>query len=88
MGRYPKGSNPYGLEDLLGSLWHLSDDWYQSVTYDFIILKWESYNKPGGSRWYVCVGPMPLTYRQMLLRVSQDFEKNATVGFRCVVDGQ
>jgi formylglycine-generating enzyme required for sulfatase activity len=27
-------------------------------------------------------------YRQYLLRVSQGFERNATVGFRCVKDNE
>ncbi|MFM1755505.1 MAG: hypothetical protein RL621_409, partial [Bacteroidota bacterium] len=32
----------------------------------------------------VQAGPRELTYAQYLLRVSQGFERNSTVGFRCM----
>ncbi|MGE5520081.1 MAG: formylglycine-generating enzyme family protein, partial [Candidatus Dadabacteria bacterium] len=86
VGKYAKGINPYGLTDLVGSVWQLTNDRYQNDTYDYIIMKGGSYYKPGGSWWYVQGGPKPLPYRQMLLRLSQGFERNNTVGFRCVKD--
>jgi formylglycine-generating enzyme required for sulfatase activity len=88
VGKYKKGINPLGLHDLVGSVWQMTNDWYQSDTYQYIILKGGSYYHPGGSWWYVQGGPRPLPYRQMLLRVSQGFERNATVGFRCVKDAE
>lgn len=88
VGKYKKGVNPFGLYDLVGSVWQMTNDWYQNDTYQYIILKGGSYYKPGGSWWYVQGGPKPLFYRQMLLRVSQGFERNATVGFRCVRDAE
>jgi formylglycine-generating enzyme required for sulfatase activity len=88
VGKYKKGVNPFGLYDLVGSVWQMTNDWYQSDTYQYIILKGGSYYHPGGSWWYVQGGPKPLHYRQMLLRVSQGFERNATVGFRCVMDAE
>lgn len=88
VGGYPAGANPFGLQDLVGSVWHLTNDRYQSDTYGFILLKGGSYYHPGGSWWYVQGGPRPLNYRQMQLRVSQGFERNATVGFRCVADAE
>jgi len=50
------------------------------------MMKGGSYYNPGSSWWYVQGGPRELHYRQMLLRVSEGFERNATVGFRCVKD--
>lgn len=88
VGKYKKGFNPFGLYDLVGSVWQMTNDWYQNDTYQYIIMKGGSYYNPGGSWWYVQGGPKPLHYRQMLLRVSQGFERNATVGFRCVKDGE
>jgi gamma-glutamyl hercynylcysteine S-oxide synthase len=88
VGKYKKGMNPFGIADLSGCVWQLTNDWYQSDTYQYIIMKGGSYYKPGGSWWYVQGGPKPLHYRQMLLRVSQGFERNATVGFRCVKDAE
>ena len=88
VGKYPKGSNPYGLQDLVGSVWQLTNDIYSSGSYDYIIMKGGSYYNPTSSWWYVQGGPRELHYRQFLLRVSQGFERNATVGFRCVKDIQ
>jgi formylglycine-generating enzyme required for sulfatase activity len=86
VGRYPAGQNPYGLQDLVGCVWQLTNDMYESSSYRFIIMKGGSYFNPTSSWWYVQGGPRELHYRQMLLRVSQGFERNATVGFRCVAD--
>lgn len=88
VGQYRKGVNPLGLYDLVGSVWQMTNDWYQSDSYQYIIMKGGSYYHPGGSWWYVQGGPKPLHYRQMLLRVSQGFERNGTVGFRCVKDAE
>lgn len=86
VGSYPKGANPYGLEDLVGCVWQLCHDVYDNGTNYFGILKGGSYYLPASSWWYVEGGPRELTYSQKLLRVSPGFERNATVGFRCVKD--
>ena len=88
VGKYRKGVNPYGLYDLVGSVWQLTNDEYRSGSYRYIILKGGSYFKPTSSWWYVQGGPRPLHYRQQLLRVSPGFERNATIGFRCVRDSR
>ena len=84
VGSYPKGKNPNGLQDLVGSVWQLTQDQYVDGSYTYIMLKGGSYFKPSGSWWYVQSGPRELHYRQYLLRVSQGFERNGTIGFRCV----
>jgi len=86
VGKYHAGANPYGLEDLVGCVWQLTNDIYQSGSYRYILMKGGSYFNPSSSWWYVQGGPRPLTYRQYLLRVSPGFERNATVGFRCMED--
>ncbi|MEN2284224.1 SUMF1/EgtB/PvdO family nonheme iron enzyme [Algoriphagus sp. SE2] len=86
IGSHPTGANPWGIQDLVGTVWQLTQDEYQSGSHRYIILKGGSYFKPSGSWWYVQGGPRELTHRQQLLRVSQGFERNATVGFRCVMD--
>lgn len=86
VGKYKKGVNSFGLYDLVGSVWQLTNDVYENGSYRYIIIKGGSYFKPSSSWWYVQGGPRELHYRQFLLRVSQGFERNATVGFRCVVD--
>jgi hypothetical protein len=57
-------------------------------SFRYIILKGGSYFKPSSSWWYVQGGPRELHYRQQLLRLSQGFERNATVGFRCVKEAK
>ncbi len=86
VGSYPKGANPYGLEDLVGCVWQMTNDLYDNGTNYYIILKGGSYFLPTSSWWYVEGGPRELTYQQKLLRVSPGFERNATVGFRCAAD--
>ena len=86
VGKYPKGVNPFGLHDLVGSVWQMTNDIYQTGSYRYIILKGGSYFKPSSSWWYVQGGPRELHYRQFLLQVSPGFERNATVGFRCMRD--
>ncbi|MDR2057450.1 MAG: formylglycine-generating enzyme family protein [Dysgonamonadaceae bacterium] len=86
VGSYPEGVNPYGLHDLVGCVWQLTNDLYDNATYRYIMMKGGSYFLPSSSCWYVQGGPRELNYRQYLLRVSQGFERNAAVGFRCVKD--
>lgn len=86
VGSYPRGANPYGLQDLTGCVWQLTNDVYVNGSYSYIIMKGGSYFNPSSSWWYVQGGPRELHYRQFLLRVSQGFERNATVGFRCMKD--
>jgi formylglycine-generating enzyme required for sulfatase activity len=86
VGKYEKGVNPYGLYDLVGSVWQLTSDVYDNTTYRYIMVKGGSYFMPKSSFWYVQGGPRELNYRQYLLRLSPGFERKATVGFRCVKD--
>jgi len=86
VGKYPHATNPYGLQDLTGNVWQLTNDQYSSGSYTYSILKGGSYFKPVASWWYVKGGPQPLQHRQILLNVSPGFDRNSTVGFRCVAD--
>lgn len=88
VGKYKKGVNPYGLYDLVGCVWQLTDDEYDNGTNYFLVVKGGSYFLPVSSWWYVEGGPRELTYTQKLLRISQGFERCGTVGFRCVVDAE
>ncbi len=83
---FPSGESPFGVADLVGNVWQLTDDVYDNGSYYFIIMRGGSYYHPTSSWWYVKGGPQPLNQHQMLLRVSPGFERNATVGFRCVMD--
>ncbi|HTE31943.1 MAG TPA: SUMF1/EgtB/PvdO family nonheme iron enzyme [Chryseolinea sp.] len=86
VGSYPAGISKFGLMDLVGCVWQLTNDVYETSSHRYIIMKGGSYFKPSSSWWYVQSGPRKLHYRQFLLRVSNGFERNSTVGFRCVAD--
>lgn len=86
VGSYPRGANPLGIEDLVGSVWQMTSDVYRTGTIRFGILKGGSYFTPLSSWWYVTGGPLPLSNRQQLVRVSPGYERAATVGFRLVKD--
>jgi formylglycine-generating enzyme required for sulfatase activity len=86
VGKYPKGENAYGLSDLVGCVWQLTNDEYDNTTYRYIMVRGGSYFLPSSSFWYVQGGPRELNFRQYLLRVSPSLERKATVGFRCVKD--
>ena len=86
VGQYKNSANLRGLEDLCGMVWQLTNDVYETGSYRYSILKGGSYFKPTSSWWYVKGGPQPPSHRQQLLHVSEGFERNATVGFRCIRD--
>lgn len=86
VGKYSKGKNPYGLYDLVGCVWQLTNDVFDNTFYRYIMVKGGSYFLPSSSFWYIQGGPRELNFRQYLLRISPSFERKATVGFRCVKD--
>jgi gamma-glutamyl hercynylcysteine S-oxide synthase len=83
---FPLGKSPFGVMDLTGNVWQLTTDVYNNGTYYFVIMKGGSFYKPTSSWWYVKGGPQPNNWHQQLLLVSPSFDRNATVGFRCVKD--
>jgi iron(II)-dependent oxidoreductase len=83
---FPKGQSPYGVVDMVGNVWQMTDDLYFNGTYYFSVIRGGSYFKPESSRWYVQGGPQSLDRTQIMLLVSPGFDRSATVGFRCVKD--
>ncbi len=83
---FPKGDSQYGVSDLVGNIWQMTDDVYCNGTDYFLIIRGGSYYKPESSGWYIQGGPQQLDFTQMLLLVSPGFDRSATVGFRCVKD--
>jgi formylglycine-generating enzyme required for sulfatase activity len=83
---FSKGESPYGVVDLVGNVWQLTDDVYFNGSYYFVIIRGGSHYKPDSSWWYVQGGPQPLNKTQMLQLVSPGFDRSSTVGFRCVKD--
>jgi len=83
---FVKGQSPYGIADLVGNVWQMTGDMYFNGSNYFSVIRGGSYYKPESSWWYVEGGPQPLDRTQILLMVSPGFDRNATLGFRCVKD--
>jgi len=83
---FNKGMSPYGVIDLVGNVWQMTSDMYFNGSYYFTVIRGGSFYKPDSSWWYIQGGPQPLDKTQILLMVSQGYDRNATVGFRCVKD--
>jgi formylglycine-generating enzyme required for sulfatase activity len=83
---YPEGKSIFGVEDLVGNIWQLSDDEYYNGSFYFSIIRGGSFFYPNSSWWYIQGGPQSNDKTQMLLRTSPGFDRSETVGFRCVCD--
>ncbi len=83
---FSKGGSTYGVFDMVGNVWQITGDIYSNGSNYFNIIRGGSFYKPDSSWWYVEGGPQPLTKTQMLLLVSPGFDRNSTIGFRCVKD--
>ncbi|MCD6596567.1 MAG: formylglycine-generating enzyme family protein, partial [Bacteroidales bacterium] len=85
---FPKGASPFNIIDLVGNVWQFTNDVYDVGNYKYVIIRGGSYFNPTSSNWYVKGGPQPLNRTQMLLLLSPGFDRNATLGFRCVTDAE
>jgi gamma-glutamyl hercynylcysteine S-oxide synthase len=83
---FPKGQSPYGVFDLVGNVWQMTNDLYFNGVNYFSVIRGGSYYKPESSWWYIQGGPQSLDRTQILLLVSPGYDRSATVGFRCVKD--
>jgi formylglycine-generating enzyme required for sulfatase activity len=81
---HPKGASPFGVRDLVGNVWQMTEEVVDDHTRN-LILKGGSHYRPEGSHWY-----FPQAYKlnehgkYLLIAPSKD--RSAAVGFRCVVD--
>ncbi len=83
---FPKGQSPYGAMDMVGNIWQTTNDMYFDGSYYFTVIRGGSYYHPDSSWWYIQGGPQELDKTQIMLLVSQGFDRSSTVGFRCVRD--
>jgi gamma-glutamyl hercynylcysteine S-oxide synthase len=83
---YPSGKSPYGVMDLVGNVWQITNDQYDNGTFSFVMLRGGSHYKPTSSGWYVQGGAQPVDNPQILLMVSPGLDRCGTVGFRCIKD--
>jgi iron(II)-dependent oxidoreductase len=83
---FSKGQSPYGVMDMVGNVWQMTNDMYFNGANYFMIIRGGSFYKPESSWWYIQGGPQSLDKTQILLMVSPGFDRSSTLGFRCVKD--
>lgn len=83
---FPRGQSPYGLTDLVGNVWQMTNDMYFNGNNYFTVIRGGSFFNPESSNWYIQGGPQALDRTQIMLLVSPGFDRSETVGFRCVKD--
>ena len=83
---FPEGRSPYGVWDMCGNTWELTESEYSNGRIHFCILKGGCSYKATGSFWYFDGGVRPVNFAAKQLLMYPGIDRCATVGFRCVVD--
>jgi gamma-glutamyl hercynylcysteine S-oxide synthase len=86
--QHPEGTSPFGVKDMIGNVWQMTNDVYFNGAYYYNIIRGGSYYHPTSSIWYIAGGALPADHPEMLLLISPALDRNATVGFRCVKDAE
>jgi gamma-glutamyl hercynylcysteine S-oxide synthase len=83
---FPKGQSRYGVLDLVGNVWQMTNDMYFNGTNYFVVIRGGSYYKSESKLSNLRGGPQQLDKTQIMLLVSPGFDRSSTVGFRCAKD--
>lgn len=83
---YPGGRSPFGVYDLCGNTWELTESEYADEHNRFCILKGGSYFHAKDSIWYTSGGPVHNSLSTKFLMMYSGLDRCSTVGFRCAVD--
>lgn len=88
VNNFRKGASLFGVIDLVGNVWQMTNDVYDNGSYRYNIIRGGSFYHPTSSIWYVTGGPVPANHPEMILMVSPSLDRCATIGFRCVKDAK
>jgi len=83
---FPHGRSPYGVWDMCGNTWELTESEYSDGRIRFCILKGGSCYHAVGSIWYFDGGIKATNFAAKQMLLYPGIDRCATVGFRCVVD--
>ncbi len=82
--QHPSGASPFGVMDLVGNVWQMTDEFLDEHT-RAVILRGGSHYRPQLSRWYFPQAKQ-LDQHGKLLLMAPSIDRSGTVGFRCVKD--
>ncbi len=86
MDAFPAGASPYGVLDLAGNVWELTESERDDGHTRYVILRGGSHLAIDGSFWYVASGAQPCDVHEKMLLCGPKMDRCANVGFRCVTD--
>ena len=95
VGSYsPQGDSPFGVKDLLRSVWQFTDEVTSSHSRAALVRggsNWRAGFPDGkknniGSHWYFAPTSLPLVEHNKYELMSDSYERAGTLGFRCVAD--
>jgi formylglycine-generating enzyme required for sulfatase activity len=79
---YPNGANPYGLMDLAGNAWEMTDA-FEDHLHKFMLLRGGSFHK-APDFWHAEGGPHPNDDHLKCPLLNEALNRNGNVSFRCV----
>jgi hypothetical protein len=83
---FPQGRSPYGIWDMCGNTWELTESEYSDGRTHFCILKGGCCYRATGSIWYFDGGIKPVNFAAKQMLIYPGIDRCASIGFRCVVD--
>ena len=83
---FPKGVSVYGVWDMCGNTWELTESEYSNGRVRFCILKGGCCYHAIGSDWYFDGGFQRADFAAKQLLVYPGIDRCSTIGFRCVVE--
>jgi formylglycine-generating enzyme required for sulfatase activity len=86
VGRFPNGASPFGVLDMVGSVWQWTEEVTDAHTRAAILRGGSSY-RPGGSHWYFPPADRLDQHGKYLLMAPAK-DRSAAIGFRCVADAR
>jgi formylglycine-generating enzyme required for sulfatase activity len=83
---YPEGRSPFGVWDLCGNVWELTESEHSDGRNRFLMLKGGAWYRAAGSIWYFDGGAQLNRHAAKMLLFWPGLDRCATVGFRCAAD--